>query len=144
MLQVVRDVLLRLLREPWFLGLVVPIAQPLISLALRRCSRRSRLDLGDWALGPELLITAIAIWLAAMAALGKIELSRQQKASMDLAFSALLFLGWLAFASSLGVRRWGLASDGKTPSPLAVAIPVVMGIVAVGASYLAVSAIAEI
>ena len=73
-------------QQPLFLGMVVPLAQPIAVLGLRRLARRSQLELQDWAISHDLLVSAITIWLAAMASFGTEGLSGLQQTNLGLSF----------------------------------------------------------
>jgi hypothetical protein len=139
MLEVIRQVLEWLLKQPLFLGMVMPLIQPIAVLGLRRLARRSGIELQDWAISHDLLVSAIAIWLAAMASFGA-KASGLQQANLGLAFVMVLSMGWLAVALSLGIRLWGLMPDGETPTLPAIAISAGLSIVALSGSYLLVLA----
>jgi hypothetical protein len=140
MLEVIRQVLEWLLKQPIFLGMVVPLIQPIAVLGLRRLARRGQLEVRDWAISHDLLVSAITIWLAAMASFGTEGLSGLQQTNLGLSFLMVLSMGWLAVALSLGIRRWGLMPDGETPTPPAIAISSGLSIVALSGSYLLVLA----
>jgi hypothetical protein len=140
MLEVIRQVLEWLVRQPLVLGVVVPLTQPIAVLGLRRLARRSQIELQDWAISHDLLVSAITIWLAAMASFGTEGLSGLQQTNLGLAFVMVLSMGWLAVALSLGMRWWGLMPDGETPTLPALAISSGLSIVALSGSYLLVLA----
>jgi hypothetical protein len=128
--EALKRVILGAVRHKWVLDYVVPVGQLAVSLAWKRAARRVRLEPGDMAVGPELLLTSVVVWLAVLAAINQQNPTRLRAANLELAFS-LLWLTLLVFAALPGfIRLLWLESDGKTPTPAGVAVPIGLGILA--------------
>jgi hypothetical protein len=130
LVEALKRAILGAVKYKWVLDYVVPLGQLAMSLAWKRVARRGPLERGDMAVGPELLLTSIVVWLAVLAAINQQDPDRLRAASLELAFS-LLWLTLLVFAAlPAAMRLLWLESDEKTPTPAGVAVPIGLGILA--------------
>jgi hypothetical protein len=77
-------------QHPWVLDYAVPIGQIVVGITWRRMSRRRRLNRGDLAIGTDLFLTALAVWLAVLAAINLAIHDRLQQANLELAWQVLV------------------------------------------------------
>jgi hypothetical protein len=133
--EAIRDGVLALVRQPWFLVLAFPAAQPFITIGFKRLARKRRLEVADLAVGAELLITALGLGLAGLRELDTLN-------DDDGVTKALWLVGVtvaLLFITSVLVRELHLQANQKDPTGRAVVTSGLLGGIFVSYAFLLLS-----
>lgn len=134
--QEMKDLVLRFLTWLPATALLVPSIIVLATAFAKIASAKRRLTEEDFAIGLDLLFTAVGSQLAALAAGSKLNRAEVYVvADLDVGFALLLGLLWLVVAMAIWVRARGWDEFDRLKIRQGLAYPIVVGFISLGLVY---------